>query len=160
MLDDLTREELAKAKLSYRRKAGQCKHRQDRLGNPIEMRLTFEEWCHVWEESGHWGEWGVGRGKYCMSRYDDIGHYEIDNVFIQLHTENTAEEGRRRTGANNPNFGKKRQGEPTPAELALYVQNGKNTAQMIHTCPTCGKEGKGRVMFRWHMDNCQYGGKK
>lgn len=25
----------------------------------------------------------------------------------------------------------------------------------LHTCPHCGKVGKGMVMMRWHFDNCR-----
>lgn len=56
--------------------------RVDKLGNSIEMRLTFEEWLKVWEDSGKLHLMGSGVGKYVMCRKDDIGHYEIGNVFI------------------------------------------------------------------------------
>lgn len=68
--------------------------RKDANGNPIEFRLTFEEWWDIWEKSGHWHERGSKRGQYCMSRYNDVGHYEVGNVFIQLSTNNTRQMAR------------------------------------------------------------------
>jgi hypothetical protein len=65
-----------------------CKNRVDAAGNPIEFRLTFDDWWQIWEASGKWNLCGNRKGQYCMSRVNDIGHYEVGNVFIQLHSEN------------------------------------------------------------------------
>ena len=32
---------------------------------------------------------------------------------------------------------------------------GNDVGNRIHTCQYCGKVGKGRTMYRWHMDNCK-----
>lgn len=32
---------------------------------------------------------------------------------------------------------------------------GNIVGNRIHTCQYCGKIGKGRAMYRWHMDNCK-----
>ena len=34
------------------------------------------------------------------------------------------------------------------------LEEGKHLNQLEHTCPHCGKTGKGRTMFRWHFKNC------
>jgi hypothetical protein len=68
-----------------------CKNRVDAAGNPIEFRLTFDEWWDIWEASGKYHLCGKRRGQYCMSRVNDIGHYEVGNVFIQLHSENNSQ---------------------------------------------------------------------
>lgn len=78
-------------KLKYKAHRQRCKYRKDKLGNQIEMRLTYEQWLNVWLESGHLLEMGSGAGKYCMSRHNDTGHYEIGNVSIKLHTLNSME---------------------------------------------------------------------
>jgi len=57
----------------------------------IPFNLTFPEWLSIWEKSGHLSDRGFGRGKYHMSRICDIGAYEIDNVEIKLHEENSKE---------------------------------------------------------------------
>lgn len=82
---------LSKIKLRYREHRGRVKRSVDKNGNPIEFKLTFDEWYSIWINSGHWEERGRSHGQYCMSRYNDIGHYEIDNVFIQLHAQNTSD---------------------------------------------------------------------
>lgn len=62
--------------------------RVDAAGKPIEFKLTFEEWVQIWIDSGHAAKMGRGKGKYCMSRLNDLGNYEIGNVFIQDHFQN------------------------------------------------------------------------
>ena len=57
----------------------------------IEWELTFDEWLDIWQSSGHLEERGRGVGKYCMSRFGDIGPYSANNVFIQLWTDNTSQ---------------------------------------------------------------------
>jgi len=74
--------------IKYKGHKGDALRRKDFYGNPIQWNLTFEQWMEVWQQSGHWEERGCKKGQYCMSRYNDIGPYEIDNVFIQLHSDN------------------------------------------------------------------------
>lgn len=66
-----------------------ARNRIDCQGNPIEFNLTFDEWFKIWQDSGHWEQRGIRKGQYCMSRYNDIGNYEIGNVFIQPVQQNT-----------------------------------------------------------------------
>jgi hypothetical protein len=63
----------------------------DRFGNPVEMRLTFEEWLAIWEASGMWDQRGRLKGMYCMARIGDIGHYETGNVRIITNGDNARE---------------------------------------------------------------------
>lgn len=72
--------------------------RKDQTGGVIEFRLTFEHWLEIWVVSGHWERRGRGAGKYCMARLNDLGHYEVGNVFIQSFSDNSKE----------AHFGKKR----------------------------------------------------
>lgn len=64
---------------------GKAKHRG------IEFNLTFDEWWEIWQQSGKWEQRGCRKGCYVMSRYNDMGAYEIGNVFIQTHEENRRE---------------------------------------------------------------------
>lgn len=69
-----------------------CKSRHNRVdknGDPIEMRMTFEEWLSIWIDSGKMHLIGRGVDGYVMCRKDDIGHYEVGNVFIASGLENT-----------------------------------------------------------------------
>jgi hypothetical protein len=75
-----------------------CRNKTDANGNPVEMRMTFDEWYSFWQDSGHWEERGRKKGQYCMCRLNDLGHYEIGNVYIAKCEENVRdynESGRR-----------------------------------------------------------------
>ncbi len=72
----MTKQELLLKK--YRNKISSTKGRVDKNGNPIQMRLTFEEWCSIWEAAGV-----LPQAPYVLSRYNDEGHYELGNVFVQ-----------------------------------------------------------------------------
>lgn len=56
----------------------------------IPWRLTLPQWWAVWQESGKWDQRGRGKGKYCMSRKGDLGAYEVGNVEIVTHSENSS----------------------------------------------------------------------
>jgi hypothetical protein len=60
----------------------------------IEWRLTFEEWCEVWRESGRWEQRGRHRGQYVMARFGDVGPYERGNIKICPVGENVGESNR------------------------------------------------------------------
>jgi hypothetical protein len=160
----------------------QEKQRYDRNGNLIEMRLSFEEWCAVWRESGKWELRGTTKGSYCMSRKNDIGHYEIGNVFIQLHSENSRQGmlGRQLAAATKAKIKNKskyiwadvnRRAEArskqqqymerlraNPEAYAAFKQKcseaGKKRPVYSATCPHCGKSGHRAAMGRWHFNNC------
>lgn len=57
----------------------------------VPFLLSFDQWWSIWIQSGHWDERGQHRGTYCMSRYGDLGFYEIGNVFIQETTKNVSQ---------------------------------------------------------------------
>lgn len=82
---------ISKMLRAYRNHVARCRHKTGAQGNPVEMRLSFEQWSKIWEDSGHWADRGTRKGKYCMSRKNDIGHYETGNVFIQLHSKNSSD---------------------------------------------------------------------
>jgi len=66
-------------------------HRNNCKRRGIELRLTIDEWFAIWQASGKWDLYGCRKGQYCMSRINDTGHYEVGNVFIQLHAANVRE---------------------------------------------------------------------
>lgn len=65
-------------------------HKSNAKNRGIEMRLTFKEWKKIWLESGKWNERGRLRGQFCMCRFGDLGHYELNNVFIGQGSENVS----------------------------------------------------------------------
>jgi len=40
-------------------------------------------------------------------------------------------------------------------QIASGTHPGTKVFAKIHTCPHCGKEGKGAVMYKHHYDNCK-----
>jgi len=54
----------------------------------IPFMLTFEQWMAIWIESGKLDQRGRGAQKFCMCRNNDVGPYEIGNVFIGTGREN------------------------------------------------------------------------
>ena len=159
------------------------KQRLDRNGQLIEMRLSFEEWCKVWLDSGKWELRGNKKGQYCMSRVEDIGHYEVGNVFIQLASDNVRQgqlgrsptvsaslkrsqslkrhyenpEARALTGQKSREaLVRLRQ---NPEAYALFKkrcsesQKGRPVRRL--SCPHCGKTGHYAAMSRWHFGNCR-----
>lgn len=81
-------------------------HQQRAKRKGVPFLLTFEQWCQIWLDSGHYHEKGTKRGQYVMSRFNDIGPYSIDNVKIQTVGENTREA----FTTNNSDFIKPRYG--------------------------------------------------
>lgn len=110
---------------TLRRAYNEAKRIKDRLdanGDKILFLLTFEEWSSVWEESGHWEKRGARKGKYVMSRKNDVGHYEIGNVFIQLHTQNVSDAHR---------------GKPKPASQRAKI-GASNSISLSKRCTVDG----------------------
>lgn len=57
----------------------------------IPFLLSIAEWWNIWQLSGQYENRGPHTGRYCMSRYGDVGPYSIGNVFIQLSTKNVSD---------------------------------------------------------------------
>jgi hypothetical protein len=52
------------------------------LDRGIGWELTFADWWHIWETSGHYAQRGRRRGEYVMARIGDTGPYAVGNVEI------------------------------------------------------------------------------
>ena len=87
----LTPEEFKVAKQKFHAQRSNSRKRVDKNGNQILFKLTFEEWSDIWWQSGQWHNRGLGAGQYCMSRKNDLGHYEPGNVEIILSKDNIVE---------------------------------------------------------------------
>jgi hypothetical protein len=77
----------------YYTQSHQAGYRKDAAGRPIQMKLSFEEWAQIWAASGKWDQRGRKGTQYCMCRKNDLGHYEVGNVFIATMKENSLAEG-------------------------------------------------------------------
>lgn len=112
--------DLELAKLRWHQQKAQAKNRKDKNGDPIVWKLSFDEWLKIWTDSGHWEQRGVGPGKYCMSRINDIGNYEVGNVEIKTMSENVIEG---QLGRKFPQKGRKGPRGPLPLETRLKISN-------------------------------------
>lgn len=139
-------------KKAYQTHKYNCNGKTDVDGNPVEMRLSFDEWLAIWNASGHLAQRGRGKDKYVMSRIDDRGHYESGNVEVITHAENV------RRASLNPN---RRVGVRVWTEAALDEARSGSAQRYATsvlgedvTCPHCGETGRYMPMQRWHFDNC------
>lgn len=67
------------------------RHRQNAKDRGIEFLLTFDEWWHIWMQSGFWEIRGNRPGRCNMMRYGDCGPYAVGNVHIGTHRANVIE---------------------------------------------------------------------
>ena len=75
-------EEIKKSKAKF------STHKAGAKSRNIPFNFTFDEWYSFWLQSGYWHNRGNKKGQYVMSRYNDVGPYEIGNVFIQTAEDN------------------------------------------------------------------------
>ena len=117
-MKNLTKSELRLARRRYNDQKSACRSRVDINGNPIRMLLTFDEWLTIWLQSGHYHERGRKIGQYCMSRKNDVGHYEVNNVVIKQFNNNVAEArtGKPQTALQRQNLLKAITGVPKSQE--------------------------------------------
>jgi len=130
----------------------------------IEFKLTFDQWWDIWQTSGKWEERGRNKGQYVMSRFNDCGAYEINNVFIQTNANNNRDAAPNRKYTKNSfvnripwNKGKKT--GPLTEEIKNKLSaklTGVPKPQTKKTCPHCGLTGGASNMTRKHFDNCKH----
>lgn len=63
------------------------------LLNGVEWKLTFPEWCKVWDDSTMWSNRGRGKGKVTLARIDSTKPFEVGNVAIRRNAEIASEAG-------------------------------------------------------------------
>jgi hypothetical protein len=113
-----------------------ARSRIDCQGNPIEFNLTFDQWFKIWQDSGHWEQRGIRKGQYCMSRYNDIGNYEVGNVFIQPVQQNTKD------AIKAGIVGNKNIPHTTETKSKIGIANGRQVKTPIgvfHSCKAAGR---------------------
>ena len=77
MFDTLTEEQVKFFMKKYNAKISSTKKRIDKNANPIEFRLSFEEYVSLYLNKGV-----LPSRQYVLARHEDIGHYEIGNVSV------------------------------------------------------------------------------
>ena len=127
-------------KEAYVAQISTCKNKVDVLGNPVEMRMSLQQFADKWIQSGHWDERGRGRDKYCMARNNDIGHYEWDNVRIITNAENVreAKKGKTQSAETCAKRSATLTGKPKTIKHAANISSGKKGKPSPHK----GKPGK------------------
>ena len=145
-------EEVDKA---YNKQIENCRYKVDALGNPVEMKMTLQQYHDIWDQSGQWHLRGYRKGQYCMARHNDIGHYEVGNVKIILQSENTSEahKGKPKPGTSAAKKGIPRS-EATKAKISAS-KTGKPSPKTKTQCVHCGTWASPSNMKRWHGDNCK-----
>lgn len=73
-------------KTKYKSKIASTRGRVDKDGKPIDFLLTFEEYCKLWNDQGL-----LPTYPWCISRINDYGNYELDNVYISTSKRNSVE---------------------------------------------------------------------
>lgn len=103
----------------------------------VPFLLTFHEWFKIWNDSGKWEERGSVRGKYCMSRFNDLGPYVVGNVYIQTFGQNTSEKNRLQFKGRIP----WNKNIPRTPEEKLNISNAKIGKKMrLVSCLVCKKQ--------------------
>jgi len=57
-------------------------HKYNANKRGIDFTISFPDWYKIWVDSGHMDDRGIGKGKFVMSRFKDLGPYEVGNVEI------------------------------------------------------------------------------
>jgi hypothetical protein len=127
-------------------------HRQNARRRKIEFILTYDEWMNIWLQSGHWENRGRGADKYAMCRYNDIGPYSVNNVYIDLN----------RTNSGLARIGDKNSIEHTNKIIKALKGKQKTIAHKIknsigqlkrpkYNCPHCNKIISGMGNVKQHV---------
>lgn len=154
----MTDEEVSIARKKYRQQSatvapkalGKPYLRTDINGDPIWMKLSFEEWMDIWWESGHWHERGDCTYCYQMCRKNDVGDYALGNVRIGTKKSNAAEAGpSKKQGQNELNVWLNqvtKQGRPCTVDDGITIFASQHQLRKILGC---GKKGRNHPNFRY-----------
>ena len=127
--------EITKAKQQFHNHKARAK----RKGIPF--LLTFDQWCKIWLDSGHYYDKGTKRDQYVMSRYNDVGPYSIDNVKIQTVGENTKEA----FTTNNSDFIKPRYGVENHFYGRKHTEQSRQKIKIARAKQVCSDETRKKV---------------
>lgn len=131
-------------------------HKDNAKKRNIPFLLSFDEWMDIWQRSGHYNERGNRKGQYCMSRYNDIGAYQIGNVFIQLHSDNInqawsgrkhSDEAKQKIANNHIGMSGKTQSEETKSKIGL-AHKGKIVSEETKMKQRLAKLGAKRGPYK------------
>lgn len=75
--------DVKKVKQKWHSKKASTKGRVDKNGNPIQFLLSFEDYYKLYNDYGKYPSLS-----YILCRKDDLGHYELGNVFVDYFMNN------------------------------------------------------------------------
>ena len=80
----------------------------------IEFDLTFDQWISWWMSTGHFEDRGKTVGKYQMCRFNDSGAYDLNNIYCDTVSANSAlpTKGKPRPAEFNRKTGDALRGKP------------------------------------------------
>lgn len=127
-------------------------HRQNARRRNIEFNLSYNEWINIWMQSGHWEERGRGANKYAMCRFNDIGPYSINNVYIDLNKTNS---GLARAGDKNSTEHTKKIIQALKGKKKTLEHKLKNSIGQLnrskYNCPHCNQLISGMGNVKQHI---------
>jgi len=155
--------DLNKARKAYNQQHASCKHRRDHSGNQIQFLLTFDEWLDIWQKSGKWAERGRGWNSYVMSRFNDLGNYEVGNVFIQKFGSNLRDSYKRAAeslrGRAMSEEAKRNLSISTTGKMQSKIWNDNIAAGLRNRpgtrCPSCGRVSNWCGWVARHIPTCK-----
>jgi hypothetical protein len=109
--------------MNYKSKYHDQKHQAAKRG--IDFKLTYEEWIN-W-----WGDDVVKRGNnaddLCMCRYNDVGSYELGNIYKDTRKNNSSEgvKNYTRTAEHSANISKSNKGRLAPNKGIPHTEETK-----------------------------------
>ena len=126
-------------------------HRQNANHRGIPFELTFDEWLHIWQDSGKWQLRGKGKGSYVMSRVGDTGPYKVGNVYINNQEDNASEGASKPRTTQHANAisvaltGKKK------SAIAVAKNAISQLSRPKYTCQHCDKLISGAGNLKQHI---------
>lgn len=140
-MHNLTQRQLTRLKLKFRTQRQSTISRIDKSGKPIIFKLTFDEWLDLWMASGKIDLMGRTSGSYVMSRYNDLGDYEVGNVFIQP-VEDNIRDGHKGLPKNRGNHNLRRGEKHTQATKDLMKKQRKGRSYQKKNTPIMTPAGE------------------
>lgn len=129
-------------------------HKRNARKREVPFLISFDEWCKIWFDSGHWHERGHNKGNYVMCRKGDVGPYSVDNVYIDLHEINA---GLARKGKKNSSEHSFKISQALKGKKKSTTAVAKNAISQLsrpkYTCQHCNKLISGAGNLKQHIAN-------
>lgn len=128
--------------------------RRNAVRRNINFNLSFDEWLSIWTKSGKLNLRGKGKGKYHMCRINDIGAYDVNNVYIDLAENNGGlpHKGKSKTLNHKNKISQSLLGK-SKSELAIENNRTSQLNRQKYDCPKCNRMISGIGNLKQHIAN-------